>query len=92
MVIADISPLHYLILIDHADLLTKLYGKIVIPEAVRRELQARGTPDVVKRWMAVAPQWVEVHHLALGEDTALRGLDPGERERLPWLNRWTPMQ
>jgi predicted nucleic acid-binding protein len=39
IVIADTTPLHYLVLIDRAEILTTLYGKVIIPEAVRRELQ-----------------------------------------------------
>jgi len=41
IVIADTSPLHYLILLDHAEVLQHLYGRVIIPEAVVRELQAQ---------------------------------------------------
>ena len=44
IVIADTTPLHYLVLIDHAQILSALYGKVIIPDAVRRELQAQRTP------------------------------------------------
>jgi predicted nucleic acid-binding protein len=33
IVIADTSPLHYLILLEHADVLQHLYGRMIIPEA-----------------------------------------------------------
>jgi predicted nucleic acid-binding protein len=49
IVIADTNPLHYLILLEHADVLQHLYGRVIIPEAVVRELQARKTPAVVRR-------------------------------------------
>jgi predicted nucleic acid-binding protein len=39
IVIADTSPLHYLILLKHAEVLQHLY--VIIPEAVVRELQAQ---------------------------------------------------
>ena len=40
IVIADTSPLHYLILLEHAEVLQHLYGGVIIPEAVVRELYA----------------------------------------------------
>jgi predicted nucleic acid-binding protein len=36
IVIADTSPLNYLVLIGEADILQRLYGRAVIPEAVLR--------------------------------------------------------
>jgi len=59
IVIADTTRLHYLVLIDHAQILSALYGKVIIPDAVRRELQAQRTPDAVKVWLASPPPWIE---------------------------------
>lgn len=44
IVIADTTPLNYLILIDEIEVLPKLYGRVVIPEAVREELLRSGAP------------------------------------------------
>jgi predicted nucleic acid-binding protein len=33
IVIADTTPLNYLVLIDHSDLLPRLYGRVLIPPA-----------------------------------------------------------
>jgi predicted nucleic acid-binding protein len=44
IVIADTSPLHYLILLDHTEVLQRLYGSVIIPEGVVRELQAEKNP------------------------------------------------
>jgi len=82
IVIADTTPLHYLVLIDQSDILALLYGKVIIPEAVLCELQAPRTPDAVKRWLANPPPWIEVRHAAVGEDPCFTGLDPGEREAI----------
>ena len=38
IVVADTGPLHYLILFDHAELLHRLYGEVVVPDAVATEL------------------------------------------------------
>jgi hypothetical protein len=47
IVIADTSPLNYLVLIGEAEILKRLYGRVVIPEAVWRELQHPQTPAAV---------------------------------------------
>jgi len=41
IVVADTGPLHYLILINHAELLHRLYGEVVVPDAVATELASR---------------------------------------------------
>jgi predicted nucleic acid-binding protein len=60
VVIADASPINYLILIDCIDVLRRLYGIIVIPPEVLSELTAEGAPEVVRSWMEERPDWIEV--------------------------------
>jgi len=40
VVISDASPLHYLVLIGHVELLPGLYSEVLIPEAVADETPA----------------------------------------------------
>src|SRR5688572_1583103 len=54
------EPLNYLILIDHANVLRELYGRVFIPEAVFQELQHSRTPAVVRTLIAALPDWLEV--------------------------------
>jgi predicted nucleic acid-binding protein len=54
IVVADTSPLNYLILIEEADVLRKLYGRILIPPAVQVELLQPGAPAAVMAWMQKA--------------------------------------
>jgi predicted nucleic acid-binding protein len=87
VVIADTSPLNYLILIGQADLLRQLYGQIVIPRAVLRELQHPKTPASVARWMACRPPWLVVNEAPpVQQDfdpaTLSEELDAGEREAI----------
>lgn len=82
IVVADTTPLHYLVILDHADVLQKLFGQIVVPEAVCRELQAANTPDKVKRWMERPPAWLEVRQVRVLQDPRLQNLDAGEREAI----------
>ncbi len=70
IVIADTSPLHYLILLEHTEVLQRLYGRVIIPEAVVRELQAQRTQDVVRQWTASPPEWLQVRHIAVPPDPA----------------------
>ena len=39
IVIADTSPLNYLVLIDCVELLPGLYGRVIVPQAVFDELR-----------------------------------------------------
>jgi len=46
IVICDTTPLNYLVLIGQADLLSQLYQRVLIPEAVYAELQRVNTPHL----------------------------------------------
>lgn len=48
IVVADTSPINYLILIEAIDVLPALYQKIVVPTAVYDELQSDATPAEVR--------------------------------------------
>lgn len=81
IVVSDTSPINYLVLIELQDLLPKLLDRVLIPEAVHRELQSTKAPDPIKRFLADAPDWLEVR--ASPEiASALRHLDSGEREAI----------
>lgn len=82
IIIADTSPLHYLILLEHAEVLQHLYGSVIIPEAVVRELQAQKTPASVRQWITAPPEWLQIRQIAVPPDPALAELDPGEREAI----------
>jgi predicted nucleic acid-binding protein len=50
LVVADTSPVFYLLSIDHIDLLPQLFGKIFVPDAVRKELCHPAAPVLVREW------------------------------------------
>ncbi|CAN5434916.1 DUF3368 domain-containing protein [soil metagenome] len=60
MIIADTSPLNYLILIDAAEVLPKIFQKVIIPTAVQSELLDIGASEKVQKWIQSAPNWLEV--------------------------------
>lgn len=79
VVVADTSPLNYLILIEAIELLPRLYGRIVIPVEVLNELIDDGAPRRVSEWAMKLPEWVEVRSAPLSSDPSLSRLDQGER-------------
>jgi predicted nucleic acid-binding protein len=80
LVIADASPLHYLILLESIDILPVLFGRIVIPRAVAEELQHPRTPAVVRVWIATPPAWLDIQDVSIAPEGSLAHLDPGEQE------------
>ena len=81
IVVSDTSPLNYLVLIELQDVLPKLFGRIVIPGAVQRELRSPAAPDAIKRFLATAPDWLKVQ-AASEIEPELRNLDAGEGEAI----------
>ena len=81
VVVADATPLHYLVLIGAIHVLPRLFEKIHVPVEVRDELISEGTPPAVRIWMEQCPEWLEVLAVpsAAFEDAALQALDSGER-------------
>ena len=82
IVVADTTPLNYLVLIHQADLLPRLFGRVLIAPAVYEELQDSETPDPVQSWLADALTWLQVQPLRLQPDPRLDYLDAGEREAI----------
>jgi predicted nucleic acid-binding protein len=82
IVVADTSPLNYLVLIEEADLLPKLFGRVVIPQAVFNELHATGASEIVRDWAQNLPVWVEVRQTHLTSNASLDILDAGEKEAI----------
>jgi len=82
IVVADTSPINYLILIEEIEILTKMYGRVVIPRAVREELLRPSAPDMVRNWIGQQPIWLEVHTPVNAPDASLAMLDPGERDAI----------
>jgi predicted nucleic acid-binding protein len=78
IVVADTTPLNYLLLIDHIELLPNLFEAVYIPQIVRTELAASRAPQVVRDWIAAPPAWLIVEPTPM--TTALAPhLDAGER-------------
>lgn len=81
IVASDTSPINYLVLIELQHILLTLFDRVVIPEAVQRELLAGGTPEPVRQFVAAAPGWLQVRP-APELPATLMHLDSGEREAI----------
>jgi predicted nucleic acid-binding protein len=82
IVVADTSPLNYLIQIACDSLLPQLYGRIVIPSGVMHELEHPGAPATVRMWLTKVPAWIEVSLTSSMPDAELAFLGLGEREAI----------
>jgi len=60
LVVADTSPVRYLVLVGAIDGLPKLYDAVVIPPAVRTERLHPAAPEKVRAWISAPPQWLSV--------------------------------
>jgi predicted nucleic acid-binding protein len=78
VVVADTSPLNYLVLIGEVDLLQRLYGEVLIPDIVASELSDPDAPTMVAAWASHLPSWIDVRPTPLSSEP-LEKLDEGER-------------
>ena len=82
VVVADTSPINYLAQINGTDLLRKLYGNLISPEAVLSELQQPATPRAAYSWAADLPDWVQLRKPAQPIRAELQTLGRGESEAI----------
>jgi len=80
IVVADTSPILYLVLIEQVQLLQAFYSEVVIPDAVAIELRATKSPSSVRTWISNPPSWVKVRPVTREQlDAVTAELDAGER-------------
>jgi predicted nucleic acid-binding protein len=78
LVITDTSPINYLLLIGHIDILPALFEKVILPAALWDEPKHPKAPLVVRNWIAAPPPWVDVRSSSPFQDASLETLDAGE--------------
>ena len=90
-VVSDTSPISYLVLIGREEVISELYGEVLVPEAVHSELIHPKGPEVVRERISSFPSWMKVEASGSGEEGlrppeekqgGLQELDPGEREAI----------
>ena len=80
IVVADTGPVHYLILCGQAELLRQLFGSLLIPPAVHREMLHPQAPAAVRGWASAMPTWANVRSPT--DASRFSNLGPGEREAI----------
>ncbi|MDG3008442.1 hypothetical protein [Paludisphaera mucosa] len=61
MVVCDMGPLHYLVLIGCDHVLPALFDRVLTARVVvDKEMNDQETPEAVRRWAAAPPPWLEV--------------------------------
>lgn len=80
IIVSDTTPLRYLVEIDKAHILEKLFGRVIIPQAVYNDLQGTKTPQKVKDWVAHHPDWLDVREADASLYTPSKKIGDGERE------------
>ena len=60
IVVADAGPIHYLVLIEAADVMRPLYRRVIVPETIAVELCDEKTPPLVRTWITTPRHWCEI--------------------------------
>ncbi|KYC35754.1 DNA-binding protein [Scytonema hofmannii PCC 7110] len=82
IVVSDTSPICYLLLIGKIDVLHQLYGQVLIPKIVQKELTDPRSPGIVQAWIQTPPRWLVIQSVNTLSDENLNTLDPGERDAI----------
>lgn len=80
VVVADTTPLNYLVLIEQVEVLHRLFGEVMIPEAVLTELRHPKAPAAVTAWLQNLPHWLRIVKVGQVDDTIQLG--HGETEAI----------
>jgi predicted nucleic acid-binding protein len=68
IVVCDMGPLHYLVLIGAEHTLPQLFTRVLAPPAVIAEMSRPDTPELVRRWASSPPRWLEIKEPAQIEE------------------------
>jgi predicted nucleic acid-binding protein len=79
-VVADATPLNTLIRLGLVNVLSRLYGQVIIPPAVQAELSHPRAPKELIEWAEAMPSWVLVRSPTRPEEVSASGA--GEREAI----------
>lgn len=79
LVVADTSPICYLLLIEEIDILPRLYKQVLIPQIVQQELAHERSPQKVRSWIEQPPRWLMIQSIDVLPHSSLDNLDPGEQ-------------
>jgi predicted nucleic acid-binding protein/predicted transcriptional regulator len=73
IVVCDMGPLHYLVLMEVEHVLPQLFTRVLTPPVVLVEMSRPEAPEPVRRWAGSPPQWLEVKQPVHVEDIPALG-------------------
>ncbi len=82
LVVADTTPINYLILTGHVEILPSLFEQVVLPQTVATELRHPRAPAAVRAWIDAPPSWCAIQQAERPPDAVLMQLGAGEREAI----------
>lgn len=86
VIVSDTTPVNYLAVIGQVELLPTLFGSVLIPCAVARELTHAAAPAEARRLIEAPPAWLEIRRVADERAREVRGqtrrLGAGEIEAI----------
>lgn len=82
IIVSDTTPFRYLIEIEAIEILSALFGQVIMPSAVAAELQHAKTPTKIKAWIQAPPSWVKIRQADHSEFIPLCPLGRGETEAI----------
>src|SRR5688572_16520227 len=80
VVVADTTPLNYLIQIGVVEILPRRFGSIIVPDAALLEMRHVSAPAAVHQFAQQLPPWVLAQTATLIPE--ITGLGAGEREAI----------
>lgn len=86
VVVADTTPLNYLIIINRVEILASLFDEVMIPEAVMDELRHPKAPMVVSQWLQNLPAWFKISPVKHLDESV--NLGKGENEAISLAIEW----
>jgi predicted nucleic acid-binding protein len=81
VVVADTTPLNYLILVQQIEILPRFFGRVSVPPAVWRELNHAGASEIVRHTVNSSQAWLDIRPVGV-VDPSLAYLDTGEQEAI----------
>lgn len=82
IVIADTSPINYLVRSEYIWILRELFREVLIPRAVLAELRHQHAPAEVQAFAEHLPTWIRVEDVSGRVREMDPSLGPGEREAI----------
>lgn len=82
IVVADASPLNYLIRLACPDILREIYGRVMVPHAVLVEMQHAEAPSEVRAWASAPPHGLKRDRRYISMRVLLPSSGPGKGKQL----------